>query len=215
MKKNPFWLFLWIFLLINSCIVIRSRQVDDGTKSLTKEDSAKIFPFDIGSINQKTEYTTSSEIVFQRITANDLKKLMPLKPYTWVLICASWCPISERAITKYSELAMRISEDSLQLVIISQDLNIKALQKEIFQASYAHVPYLMDSKLYGTDEHNKQKKFISDFNKNLPLDFFKSGGVPTCLLFNQNAELLYLTGGAVINCDTIKKYTNLECKKNQ
>ena len=215
MKKNSFWLFLWIFLLINSCIVIRSRQVDDGTKSLTKEDSAKIFPFDIGSINQKTEYATSSEIIFQRITANDLKQLILLKPYTWVLICASWCPISERAIKRHSELSKHIPEDSYQLVIISQDLNIKLLQKEIFQSSYSHIPYLIDSKLYGTDEHVKQKKFITDFNKNLPLDFFKNGGVPTCLLFNQNAELLYLTGGTLITCDTIKKYTNLECNKKQ
>jgi hypothetical protein len=206
-------MLLWIILVISSCIVIRSRKIDDGTKSLTKEDSTKIFPFDVSSIHQKTDYSAASEIIFQRITANDLKKIIQSRPYTWVLICASWCPYSERAIYVDSKLTKRLPEDSLKLVIISQDLNIKLLQKELFQSSYNSIPYLLDSKQYGTNEHIKQGKFISDFDKKIPLRYFKDGGVPTCLIFNQKTELLYLTGGSTIDCDTIKKYTKLECRQ--
>jgi thiol-disulfide isomerase/thioredoxin len=214
MKKNPFWLFLWVFLLINSCIVMRSRQVDDGTKSLTKEDSAKILPFDYGSIHKIYEYPSPSNILFQKIETDNLKNIIAEKKFSLVMFVASWCPVSEKSLIKNTQLIPQFPEDSIQLIIISQDLNIKNLQKEIFEANYNHIPYLLVSKKYGTDEVFKQEKFIKDFDKRILIDRFKGGGVPKNLLFNSKAELLFVTGGTAINCDTIKKYTHLVCKRN-
>jgi hypothetical protein len=172
-----------------------------------------IFPFEISGINKKFDYSLPTEIVFQKITAPDLHEIIQKKPFTWLLVCASWCPVSEKAILKYSELSRLVAEDSLQLVIISQDLNIKTLQKQIFQAGYIHVPYLMMSGKYGTDEVFKQERFFSDFDKTINLSFFKEGGVPHSVLFNREAQILYKTGGTVMNCDTIRNYTRLECVK--
>jgi thiol-disulfide isomerase/thioredoxin len=188
--------------------------VDDGTKSLTRDDSIKIFPFNYGSVHKTFEYSTPSDIIFQKIETADLKEILTEKKYSWVMFIASWCPVSEKALIKNSGLILKFPEDSIQLYIISQDLNIKNLQKEIFEANYNHIPYLMTSQKYGTDETYKQEKFIKDFDKRIQVARFKEGGVPKNLLFNNKAELLYLTGGTLINCDTIKKYTKLECRKN-
>jgi hypothetical protein len=215
MKTNPIWFFILILLLMNSCIVIKSRKVDDGTRSLTKEDSTKIIPFDYGAVHKTYEYSSPSSIIFQRIDAEELKTIVAGKKYSWVMFVASWCPISEKSMIHNSRFISGLPDDSIQLLIISQDLNIKELQKELFESNYNHIPYLMDSKKYGTDEVSKQEKFIKDFDKRIPVGRFKQGGVPTNLFFNEKADLLYVTGGTVINCDTIKKYTNLQCRKNQ
>jgi thiol-disulfide isomerase/thioredoxin len=200
---------------MNSCIVIKSRKVDDGTKSLTKEDSTKIFPFDYGVVHKTFEYSSPSNIIFQRIDAEELKKIVGERKYSWVMFVASWCPISEKSMIQNSRFIKNFPEDEIQLLIISQDLNIQNLQKELFESDYNHIPYLMDSKKYGTDEVSKQEKFIKDFDKRIPVGRFKQGGVPTNLLFNDKTDLLYVTGGTLINCDTIKKYTGLQCRKNQ
>jgi len=215
MRTLSLFFCFWILFQMNSCIVIKTRKVDDGTKSLTREDSAKIFPFDYGSIHKTYDYTSPSNIFFQKIEADNLKKIITEKKYSMVMFIASWCPVSEKSLIKNSQLMLKLPEDSIQLIIISQDLNIKDLQKEIFEANYNHVPYLMVSKKYGTDEVFKQEKFIKDFDKRIPLGRFKGGGIPTNLLFNNKTDLLYVKGGTLITCDTIKKYTNLECNKKQ
>jgi len=199
---------------MSSCIVIKSRKVDDGTKSLTREDSARIVAFDHGTVHRTVEYETPSNIIFQKIEADNLKKILSDKKYSWVMFIASWCPVSEKAVIRNSGIILKFPEDSIQLYIISQDLNIKDLQKELFEANYNHIPYLMASPKYGTDERYKQEKFIQDFDKRIPVERFREGGVPKNLLFNDKAELIYMTGGTAINCDTITKYTKLECRKN-
>jgi len=214
MRTLSLFFCFWILFQMTSCIVIKSRKVDDGTKSLTRDDSIKIFPFNYGSVHKTFEYSTPSDIIFQKIETADLKEILTEKKYSWVMFIASWCPVSEKALIKNSGLILKFPEDSIQLYIISQDLNIKNLQKEIFEANYNHIPYLMTSQKYGTDETYKQEKFIKDFDKRIQVARFKEGGVPKNLLFNNKAELLYLTGGTLINCDTIKKYTKLECRKN-
>jgi len=214
MRTLSLFFCFWILFQMTSCIIIKSRKVDDGTKSLTRDDSIKIFPFNYGSVHKTFEYSTPSDIIFQKIETADLKEILTEKKYSWVMFIASWCPVSEKALIKNSGLILKFPEDSIQLYIISQDLNIKNLQKEIFEANYNHIPYLMTSQKYGTDETYKQEKFIKDFDKRIQVARFKEGGVPKNLLFNNKAELLYLTGGTLINCDTIKKYTKLECRKN-
>jgi thiol-disulfide isomerase/thioredoxin len=200
---------------MNSCIVIKNRKVDDGTKSLTRDDSTRISPFNHNTVHKTYEYSSPSGIFFQTIEADELKKILAEKKYSLVMFIASWCPVSEKALIKNSGLIVKLPEDSIQLLVISQDLNIKDLQKEIFEANYYHVPYLMMSAKYGSDEVFKQERFIKDLDKKIPVGRFKGGGVPTNLLFNNKSELLYVTGGTAINCDTIKKYTTLGCRKDQ
>jgi len=214
MRTLSLFFCFWILFQMTSCIVIKSRKVDDGTKSLTRDDSIKIFPFNYGSVHKTFEYSTPSDIIFQKIETADLKEILTEKKYSWVMFIASWCPVSEKALIKNSGLILKFPEDSIQLYIISQDLNIKDLQKELFEANYNHIPYLMASPKYGTDERYKQEKFIRDFDKRIPVERFREGGVPKNLLFNDKAELIYMTGGTAINCDTITKYTKLECRKN-
>jgi hypothetical protein len=210
MKTPVFITVIVMICFLDSCITIRSRKVDDGTMSLTKEDSTLIFPFDLSVFNQKESAATVKDIHFRTMDADNLHAVIPQKKYTWLLIGASWCPISEKALKVYSRLITEYPEDSIQLIFLSQDMNLKILQQEIFESDYNRTPFLMDAKKYGTDEVFKQEKFIREFNKQIPRDYFKGGGVPCSVLFDQNSTVLLIKKGDGISGDTLRKYTNLK-----
>jgi thiol-disulfide isomerase/thioredoxin len=207
--------FLIILAGTNSCITIKRnlKTDDDGTTSLTKEDSTKIFPFDYATVHKTFDYASPSAIVFQKIDAPILRKIISDRKYSFVMIIASWCPVCEKSLKRNTRLMKKFSEDSIQFIIVSQNLIIKSLQQELFEADYNHLPYLMCSPKYGTNEAYKEERFIRDLDKRIPVKYFKDGPVPTNLIFNQKGELLFLANGVTLTCDSIKKYTGLGCKE--
>jgi len=92
MRTLSLFFCFWILFQMSSCIVIKSRKVDDGTKSLTREDSARIFTFDYGSVHKTVEYSTFSNIIFQKIEADNLKKILADKKYSWVMFYSFMVP---------------------------------------------------------------------------------------------------------------------------
>jgi len=210
MKKVAMLNVLLTLLLAGACITMRTRKVDDGSTTLSKEDSLKIFPFSISQADMKNVYSAQKEIVFQVINTDELKRIIPQKKYTWLLIGSSWCPVCQRVIKQYSSLIKEYPRDSIQLILVCQDMNIPVLQSEIFESDYRRMPYLMDPKKYGSDEVFKQEKFIRDLDPKLPLAFFKGGGVPVNLMLDQHYNVLFMKHGDLISHDTIWKYTHLK-----
>jgi hypothetical protein len=99
-KIYPMKLFLSIISLLLlsgisqslfSQIVITHRDLDDGSKKLTKSDSSHILPFSIENYGKSMEYNSKEDINFELINSQQLKQICGKNVYTWVFIQSSWC----------------------------------------------------------------------------------------------------------------------------
>jgi thiol-disulfide isomerase/thioredoxin len=225
MKKSTHNLLIWrriyfsilsfVVLLTSSCITITMyhRKTDDGSTSLTKTDSLAIQPFSLGDFKTSRQYDYPGQIRFQLIDADCINQMVGQQSYTWILIGASWCPVSANAMIRFSKIMQNFQADSIRLIIISQDCNISVLQQEIFNANYSFVPYLLNYAKYGKDEVYKQEKFAKDLHWDLPVKAFKGGGVPMNIIVNNKKEIKYLFGGVRVTADSIARYTGLAILK--
>jgi hypothetical protein len=209
MKQIYFFLFFLVLILI-SCITIRPRKSDDGSSSLTHEDSTSIVPFNEASMKYNHEYKQPSDITFQIINAEGLNRLISMKDYSWVVIGSSWCGVSFSAMIRYSSMMKSLPQDSLQLILISQDFNLKYLKQEILKSEFESVPFLLDPVKYGSNEYTKQVNLVKDLKWTIPLEFFKTGGVPQNIILNKKSEVCYHIAGNSVTFDMITKYTGLK-----
>jgi len=209
--KNLFFISGFVFLMVQSCIIITrsERKVDDGSTSLTKSDSLAIHPFSILDYNATKNYSIPSEIKFQQIDAEQVNQLIVQQRFTWIMLGASWCPVSKNALIKFNKIIDSFHSDSIRLIIISQDFNIPVLQQELFDAHFPFITYLLNPDKYGRDELHKQENFAKDLKWDLPLRAFKEGGVPMNIIVDSKKQLKYLFGGSRITVDSITKYTGL------
>lgn len=201
---------LFIVILFSSCIVIKSRKTDDGSSSLTRNDSSFIMPFDENVASLVITYNATKEIKFQLIDAEKLTLLAKEKPFSWVLIGASWCGISKYARLKFCRSIKHFAPDSIQLLIIDQDFDLKELQKQLFNSGFNHTTYLLDPGKYGSDESYKQERFIKELGLKLPIKLFEGGGVPKSIVLDRDLKIYYYASGMDITSDTIVKYTGLK-----
>jgi hypothetical protein len=210
MKTNSSIQVLFIVILFSSCIVIKSRKTDDGSSILTRNDSSFIMPFDQKMATKDITYNIPDEIKFQLIDAGELTLLAKEKPFSWVLLGASWCGISKYARLKFCRSIKHFAPDSIQLLIIDQDFNLKELQKQLFNSGFNHITYLLNPIKYGSDEVYKQERFIKDSGLNLPIKLFEGGGVPKSIVIDRDLKIYYYASGMDITSDTIAKYTGLK-----
>jgi hypothetical protein len=198
-----------LVLTISSCIVIKTRKADDGSSRLSKVDSSLMIPFDPKTASVEYKYNTSKEIKFQVIDASKLTSLVKNKPVSWIFIGASWCGASKYARLRFCKSIRHFEKDSIQLIIIDQDFDLKELQQQQFNCGFYHITYLLDPILYGSDESYKQERFIKDLGLNLPISLFKQGGVPKSIIVDGKLNIYYYASGMDITSDTIAKYTGL------
>jgi hypothetical protein len=201
---------LFIIISFSSCITLKSRQIDDGSSSLTRSDSSLIMPFDENAGSEVLIYNNQNQIRFQMIDAEKLVQLTQKKPYTWILIGASWCGISKYARLKFCRSIKHFAPDSIQLIIIDQDFDLKELQKQQFNTGFNHITYLLDPEKYGSDESYKQERFIKESGMKLPIKLFEGGGVPKSIVVDNDLNLFYYASGMDITSDTIARYTGLQ-----
>jgi hypothetical protein len=209
MKKLVLIQILVIFISFSSCIVMKSRKADDGSSILTKNDSSLIIPFNENTGSIVLTYNNLTEIRFQVIDAEKLIKLSQKKPYTWIYIGASWCGISKYARLRFCKSIQHFSPDSIQLLIIDQNFDLKELQKQLFNAGFNHITYLLDPVKYGSDESYKQERFVKELGLQLPIKLFEGGGVPKSIVVDRDLKIYYYASGMDITSDTIAKYTGL------
>ena len=210
-------LILVLIIIVSSSIILQSclikvfkRGVDDGSSKLTKTDSLLISTFNQDDLRKTFNYSSQSAIKFQVINARDILNVCSQTEYLWVVIGASWCPISNQALTKYTAISKHFEGTQLRFVYISQDFNLKLLQEELFEADYPYIPYLLDPKKYGTDEVTKQERFGKELNITPLVSTFKGGGVPNCFILDKNEMVCYHSHGNRITQDTIIKYCKVK-----
>jgi hypothetical protein len=210
MKAISITQVLFFAIFISSCIVIKTRKAGDGSSLLTKKDSALIIPFNENASADIFIYNTPEEIKFQVINAESISRLAKNKPYSWIFIGASWCGVSKYARLRFCRSIKHFASDSIQLLIIDQDFDLKELQKQQFNSGFNHITYLLDPEKYGTDESNKQEKFIKELGLQLPIKLFEGGGVPKSIVVDRDLKVNYYASGPDITSDTIVKYTGLK-----
>jgi hypothetical protein len=210
MKPTRLLIFLFLLSFMVSCIIIRKKTPDDYSSELTREDSASIVPFNASSMKTLNNYKDLQDIRFQVITAEGLRELIPAKPFSWVVIISSWCGASYFAVMKYSKMMESLPADSLQFILISQDLNLKYLKAEILKAGFRSVPFLIDPVRYGNVEHFKQANLMKEVNWNIPVSFFADGGIPKNIILDDKMNVRSYMSGDIVTSDTIAKYTGLK-----
>jgi len=210
MKTISLIQFFCIVIMFSSCIVIRTRKAGDGSSVLTKKDSALIFPFNENAATDLFTYKTPEEIKFQVINAENISRLTKNKPYSWIFIGASWCGVSKYTRLRFCRSIKHFASDSIQLLIIDQDFDLKELQKQQFNSGFNHITYLLDPGKYGSDESNKQEKLIKELGLQLPIKLFEGGGIPKSIIVDSDLKVYYYASGPGITSDTIVKYTGLK-----
>jgi hypothetical protein len=210
MKTIRSIVILLIVISFSSCITIKKRQSDDGSSSLARNDSSLIMPYDENAGSEVLIYNNQKEIKFQMIDAEKLIQLTQRKPFTWILIGASWCGISKYARLRFCRSIKHFAPDSIQLIIIDQDFDLKELQKQQFNSGFNHITYLLDPERYGSDESYKQERFIKESGLKLPIKLFEGGGVPKSIVVDNDLNIHYYASGMDVTSDTISKYTGLK-----
>jgi hypothetical protein len=67
-------------------IIINGRSEDDGTKTVTKEDSLYIHAFSNENVGKFIEHNTKNDIYFELINADELKQIASKSKFTLVII---------------------------------------------------------------------------------------------------------------------------------
>jgi hypothetical protein len=210
MKIFIFLVFIILNCLFLSCIRIRSTKFDDGSSFLTKEDSSLIKPFIHDSIRNEHSDLSASDVRFEIISAQDVEWLIKKKQFSWVMIISSWCGASLDNLVKGVKLMKHFPADSLQWIVISQDLNLKYLKQDIRVAGFTGTTYLLDPGKYGSKENQKQTNLMKDLQWDIPPRFFYGGGIPKNIIIDKDQKVHFFISGNVITEDTISKYTHLQ-----
>jgi hypothetical protein len=196
--KNFTLLISFFFLtIISSCIIsiVPSRKNDDGSSSLTKEDSLHLAKFDLQKFNSSQEKLPDGGRIIREIDGNNIRSVLTKNKYTWIIIWATWCPHSQRDVPR----AIKFYHDHLEgkqtsLVLIAQDYNIKSTDKSLNEFKYDGQGYVLSAKKYGNDEWEKVAKMKKDICRDCPVPNVSPQhivlGDDGKLVFHQNAELL-------------------------
>ncbi len=194
--------FLSSFAQIN--IAITHHGIDDGSANLTKEDSLHIKTFQIEDFGKNMPSKNKSEIDFDLITVDQLKQICSKNKYTWLFIQSSWCGACISNLNKNRKTVDSLKDEGISIVVVTQDILIKQLQKKIFMEKYNTLSYIIDPKKYGTNESKKQEQFILEIAGNNKIEN-NPGSVPKNLFLNQKGELVYFDTTYKINTTLIKE----------
>lgn len=200
-------LFLIIigFNLNAQFVAINHRLADDGSSTLSSEDSASIGRFSIENFGKKLEFKTKSDVTFELINSNDFKQLVSKSKYTWLFIQSSWCGACIKGLWDNLKIVDSLKNEGISLIVINQDIQIKQLQKKIFNEKYRTLSYIIDPKYYGTIETLKQEKFVKEITNDIMISGYSPIGVPRNFFFDENGTMLYFDTTYKISVDLIRE----------
>jgi hypothetical protein len=198
------YLFLFSFTKVSHAqIIINGRSEDDGSKTVTKEDSLYIHAFSNENVGKFIEHNTKNDIYFELINADELKQIASKSKFTLVIIQSSWCGACGLVLEKYLKTLDSLKSEGLTLVLINQDVHIKNLKKKIKMENYYILSYIIDSKRYGTSEIKKQEAFITEMAGTKKLEGYSPGSVPQAFFLDQSGKLIYFEYAHNLNKDFI------------
>lgn len=179
-------------LFVTACISIKrteTRKVDDGSSSISKEDSLSLHDF-----SEADAYFLKRPDLFEFITADQLRLIAQKNKYTIVVFWASWCPVCHDYLSNLKLWKDSITDlkQDIGVTLISQNINIKYLKTIVQRYNYPCQSYIIDPRIYGTDERNKQDKFLNEFN---PTRSQTYGSVPRTIILNNNGDMIFEVPG--------------------
>ncbi len=175
--------------LTQSCITIRIN--DDGSRDLKENETAAIVPFNLTDVGQVKEYASQEQIQFQEVNAEDLKEIKKLSKKTWIYLWGSWCKPCIAKLPKLIELDKK--DDSLNIIFVSEDYYITELQRLLHSNNYNKTPYLLDSKIYGSDKSAKPRQLKEEFLPEVNFD----PGFPQNYVFNRTMNSQIYKAGLI------------------
>jgi hypothetical protein len=163
---------------LSAQIIINGRSNDDGSKILSKEDSLSIHPFCIENVGKKLSINSKSEIHFELINSEQLGMISKKNKYSSVFIQSSWFGACSLVLKKYVKIVDSLKSEGISLIVINQDMNIKNLKKKIKMENYSVLSYIINPNQYGTNESEKQERFIQELSRGYKLDEYSTNSVP-------------------------------------
>lgn len=193
----------FILLLSTSCITFyktESSKADDGSSSISKQDSLSLHEFS-GAENS----TVNRSDLFEFISANQLKSIAIKNQYTIVVLWASWCPICHDYLPKLNLWQDSITslKKNIGITLISQNINISYSQTILTRYNYPYQSYILDPRLYGSNERTKQDKFLAEF---ITKHQQTNGAVPRTLLLDKNGNIIVELSGKKITLNQLMSY---------
>lgn len=176
-----------ILLLMNSCISIQ--VASDGSKQ--EQDSEQISTFDLADLGKKLKYNASTDINFQIVNGADLLNAKSSNKKTWIYLWGSWCKPCIEKMPTMMEIARKNKD--LNILFVSENYNISALQKILFENDFNGIPYILDADAYGTRTKEKAKNLHEEISNEI--EFIP--GYPKNYIYNTKKEAKLFKIGAL------------------
>ena len=187
-----------MIVCLNACITIQrsSRKVDDGSTLLSTDEKKYLNEFQL--LDYK-EVSTPSQ--FQYIDSKQIKQLASGNNKL-VVFWATWCPVCKKYLEIIATDTLLLRNNDIELILVCQNVNIKEAQSILSKLKLNNLSYIIDPKVYGTDETTKQDLLIKELVKGRKNT---EGSVPNSLLLDRNNKVVIEVGGAKVKIDSVIK----------
>lgn len=189
---------IFLIVCLNACITIQrsSRKVDDGSTLLSTVEKKYLNEFQL--LDYK-EVSTPNQ--FQYIDSKQIQQLAIGKKKL-VVFWATWCPVCKKYLEKIATDTLLLRNNDIELILVCQNVNIKEAQSILGKLKLNNLSYIIDPKVYGTDETTKQDLLIKELVKGRKNT---EGSVPNSLLLDRNNKVVIEVGGAKVKIDSVIK----------
>lgn len=179
MKKQVFALS-FLILFLEACITIAPmRMSDDGSSQPSV------------MLSQENVFEEDG-FVIENIDQEKLKTLLADKDSAWVVLWAPWCShcVLNMISDYYPNQAAVSGIKPENIIFISSNYDFKNIKKFVTKTELTSKAYVLDAKIYGSNEGEKIHQFVNAFTKS------DNKGVPQNFLFTKG-EMVYHSLGVL------------------
>lgn len=182
--------YLIVILVINSCIVITSKNSSNNDIYLLNEDN--------GILNQN-----DGSIRFKEITSECLNSIKTQNKYLWIVLWSQGCSTYNNQFEDF----FSFNNDSIQTMFILCDTAFQIHKQLLHVSKYNKQPYVLDDLEYGYFRRNTKK-----FHKQLDInkEFKYKDGLPQIYLLNQKGEIIYYPSQMITSKNILKEIKQLK-----
>jgi len=150
--------------------------------------------------------TTPGVINLEEINYKQLLLINKRSKYTWVMLTAPWCAECSFELGNISNKMSSLKKDSIDLVLVYTNYDIKHIQKELFKIGYTNQAYILNAKEYSSNESEKINRFNNQVLESSKCKKTLSpGSVPQNFFFS-SGKITTCRSGGKIDVDSVKYY---------
>ncbi|RYD83697.1 MAG: hypothetical protein EOP53_00125 [Sphingobacteriales bacterium] len=196
MKPIFLSIYIWIMFCSASCNNGQSVKGETGGSSseetkttLQDDDIIRLQPFNIKDYQKEQNYKAAKDIKLQKVGIADLKKMIGLADYTWIVVWASWCPHCREGLNHYPGTTEKVNklDENMNMILVAEDYNLPMVQQRMFDIGYKKQVYVLDPEEFGMDEEAKITKLRQYL---CPTCSKVDAVVPQHYLFNKNGQIV-------------------------